>query len=226
MMGILSRQVWSTDSKEIMEAIRALIDGQFSVTLQRQGARPLQSRLLAVHTHRHVPYILIARPPGLDNTYQIRDLLFKLSGVPILGFSCPVTRDSESILATMLPEALFSLELRQGPRLAALPGSMATFFVRGRALVNICHMENISMGGVKLLGQPTHSVRLHDMIGPCTLSLAGQDAVISREVTISSAAVVRVEQNGKQQGLGLKFSLTESEEQQMEEHLDYLSQAT
>ena len=224
-MGNLSRQLWSTDSKKIMEAIRALIDGQFSITLQRQGDRPLQSRLLAVHSHRHVPYLLIARPPGLDNAYQIRDLLFKLSGLPILGFSCPVTRDSESILATMLPESLYSLELRQGPRLTALPGSMATFFIRGRALVNICHMENISMGGAKLLGQPSHNIVINDMIGPCTLSLAGQDAVISREVTINTAAVVRVEQQGRQQGLGLKFALNDSEEQQLQEQLDYLTQA-
>jgi len=224
-MGNLSRQLWSTDSKKIMEAIRALIDGQFSITLQRQGDRPLQSRIVALHTHRRVPYLLITRPSGLDNAYQVRDLLFKLSGLPILGFSCPVTRDSESILATMLPESLYSLELRQGPRITALPGSMATFFIRGRALVNICHMENISMGGAKLLGQPSHSVGLNDMIGPCTLSLAGQNAVISREVTINTAAVVRVEQQGRQQGLGLKFALSDSEENQLQEQLDYLTQA-
>lgn len=224
-MGNLSRQVWSTDSKEIMDAIRALIDGQFPVTLQRQGERPLQSRLLAVHTHRHAPYLLIARPPGLGNAYLVRDLLFKLSGLPILGFPCPVTRNSDSILATMLPESLYSLELRQGLRLGALSGSMATFFVRGRALVNICNMEDISMGGVKLLGRPTHSIGLNDMIGPCTLSLAGQDAVISREVTISAATVVRVEQQGKKQSFALKFALNDSEEEQLREQLDFLSHA-
>lgn len=223
-MGTLSRQVWSTDSKAIMDAILALIDGQFAVTLQRQGGQPLQTRLLAVHTHRHLPYLLIARPPGLNDTYQIRDLLFKLSGMPILGFSCPVTRDSDSILATMLPASLFSLELRQGPRIMALPGSMATFFVRGRSLVNICHMENVSMGGAKLFGQPTHSIGLNDMIGPCTLSLAGRDAVIGREVTINNAAVVRVEQHGRKQGLGLRFALSDHEEQQLAEQLDYLTQ--
>ena len=81
------------------------------------------------------------------------------------------------------------------------------------------------MGGAKLLGQPSHSVGLNDMIGPCTLSLAGQNAVISREVTINTAAVVRVEQQGRQQGLGLKFALSDSEENQLQEQLDYLTQA-
>ncbi len=221
----MSRQPWLTDPKEIMEAIRALIDGQFPVTLQLKGSRPLQSRLLAIHFHRQTLYLLIARPPGLQDVYQVRDLLFKLEGLPILGFSCPVTRASDTILATMLPFALFSVELRQGTRVEMPPGSMATFFVQGRSQVNICLMENISMGGVKLSGQPTHALGRTDIIGPCTLSLAGQDAVITREVTINRAAVVRVEQQGqKQLGFGLKFDLNASEEQQLREHLAFLGQ--
>jgi len=220
---MMKRQPWLTDPKEIMEAIRALIVGQFPVTLQRQGERPLPSRLLAIHFHRETPYLLIARPPGLASVHQVRDLLFKLEGVPILGFSCPVSRASDTILATVLPQALFALELRQEGRIASLPGSMATFFVQGRSLVNICLMENISMGGVKLYGQPTHRLGCNDMVGPCTLSLAGQDAVISREVTITRAAVVRVEPQGGQQGFGLKFDLNSSEELQLREHLDFLS---
>ncbi len=207
-----------------MNAVSALIDGQIQITLQRQGDRPLQSHLVAVHSHGHVPYLLIARPSGLTNAYQVRDLLFKLNGLPILGFSCPVTRESDSILATMLPTALFALELRQGARHPALPGSMATFFVPNRPLVNICVIENISMGGVKLSGHPTHSIRLKDRVGPCTLSLAGQDALIHREVTINTAAIVRVEQQGRQQTFGLKFELNDGEEQQVREQLDFLIQ--
>lgn len=223
-MVSMRRQPWLSDPNEVMEAIRALIVGQFPVTLQRQGGRPLQSRLLAIHFHHQTPYLLIARPPELTSAYQVRDLLFKLAGLPILGFSCPVTRASDTILATLLPQALFALELRQDGRLASLPGSMATFFVQGRPLVNISLMENISLGGVKLTGQPTHRLVCNDMIGPCTLSLAGQDALIRREVTINRAVVVRVEPQGRQQGFGLKFDLTGSEKQQLREHLDFLSQ--
>jgi hypothetical protein len=222
---MMNRQPWLTDPKEIVEAIRALIEGQFPIMLQLKGSRPLQSRLLAIHSHRQTPYLLIARPPGLADVYQVRDLLFKLEGLPILGFSCPVTRASDTMLATMLPYALFSVELRQGMRMATPSGSMATFFVQGRSQVNICLMENISMGGVKLSGQPTHALGCKDMIGPCTLSLAGQDAVITREVTINRAAVVRVEQlDRKQLGFGLKFDLNGNEEQQLREHLDFLGQ--
>lgn len=224
-MGFLSRFPWSTDPNDVMEVVSALIDGQFPITLQRHGARPLQSRLVAVHSHRDVPYLLIARPPELTNPYQVRDLLFKLNGLPILGFSCPVTRESDAILATLLPSALFALELRQGARQPAFPGSLATFFIPNRPLVNICLIENISMGGVKLSGHPTHSIGLKDRVGPCTLSLAGRDALIHREVTINSAAVVRIEQQGQQQSFGLRFDLNESEAQQVREQLDFLIQA-
>ena len=223
-MGMLKLQPWLTDSKEIMAAIRTLIAGKVQVTLQRQVDRPLLSRVLAIHFHQQTPYLLIARPPGLASAYQVRDLLFKLEGQPILGFSCPVTRASDTILATVLPQALFALELRQEGRIVSPLGSMATFFVKGRSMVNICLMDNISMGGIKLSGQPTHRLGCNDLIGPCTLSLAGQDAVICREVTITTAAVVRVEQQGGQQSFGLKFNLNGNEEQQLREHLDFLSQ--
>jgi hypothetical protein len=220
----MRRLPWASDAKQIMEAVRALIDGHLPVLLQRQRGRPLQSQLLAIHTHRQIPYLLMARPPDLASAYEIRDLLFKLTGMPILGFSCPVTRASDTLLATMLPLALFSLDVRETARTTSLPGSMATFFVQGRSQVNICTMENISISGVKLSGQPSHSIARNDMIGPCTLSLAGQDAVISREVTINKAAVVRVEPKGGAQNFGLKLDLNESEELQLREHLNFLNQ--
>ena len=222
-MGWLRKHPWSTNQQDIMEAVTALIDDQIPITLQRQGDRPLQSRIVGVYSHCHVPYLLIARPAGLTNAYQVRDLLFKLNGLPILGFSCPITREGDSILATMLPTALFALELRQGARHEALPGSIATFFVPNRPLVNICVIVNISMGGVKLSGHPTHIIKLKDRVGPCTLSLAGPDSLIHREVTINTASVVRVEQQqGRQQIFGFKFELNDGEAQEVREQLDFL----
>jgi len=208
-----------------MEAINALIDGHIPVMLQRQDEPPLQSRMIAVHSHRQIPYLLLDRPPQLAHPYKIRDLLFKLNGMPILGFSCPVTRESDSILATMMPHALFALELRHGGRIAPPQGSLATFFVRGRSQVNISAMDDISLSGVKLSGELAHAIARKDTVGPCTLSLAGKDAVIRREVTIAKAVVARLEQaGGKTQRFGLKFELADSEEQQLREHLEFLAQ--
>lgn len=222
-MGLLSKRPWSSEPKDIMEAVSMLIDGQIPVTLQRRGEKPLQSLIVSVYFHCQIPYLLISRPPGLTNPYQVRDILFKLTGLPILGFSCPVTRESDTLIATMLPTSLFTIDLRQGARHDAFPGSIATFFVPNRSLVNICVIENISLGGVKLSGHPTHTIKLKDRVGPCTLSLSGPDAQIHREVTINRAAVVRVEQQqGSQYFFGFKFELHDEEVQQIHEQLDFL----
>lgn len=205
-----------------MEIISGLIDGRIPVTLLRQGKRPLQSRVIAFYSYRHIPYLLLARPLELRSAYQIQDLLFKIRGMPILGFSCPVTRESDTILATMMPQSLFSLELRQGTRIETPLGSTATFFLRGRSQVNTSVMENISLGGVKLSGQLAHALGPRDLVGPCTLSLAGKDAVISREVTINNAVISRIEKSVKHQVFGVKFELTSVEEQQLREHLEFL----
>lgn len=218
---MMRRKPWSTDPKIIMEAISALIDGHFPVTLQFQRHRPLQSRVLAVHSHRQIPYLVLERPPQLTQASLVRDLLFKLKGMPILGFSCPVTRESDTVLATMMPHAFFALELRQGVRIETPLGSVATFFVGNRSRVNISAMENISLGGVKLSGQLVHPIGSKDLVGPCTLSLAGKDAVISREVTINKAVVTRINQSGNNQSFGLKFDLSSSEEEQLREHLGF-----
>lgn len=219
----MRRQPWSTDPKIIMEAIGALIDGHIPVTLQRQGDRPLQSRIIAVHSYRQVPYLLLARPPQLAQPYQVRDLLFKLKGMPILGFSCPVTRESDNILATMMPHAFFALELRHGLRIEAPHGSAASFFVGSRSRVNISALENIGLGGAKLSGQMVHVIGSKDIVGPCTLSLPEKDTVISREVTFNKAIVARVERRGEKQSFALKFELSPGEEQQMREYLHFLA---
>ena len=220
----MNRTPWSTDAKEILELINALIDGRVPVTLRRTGAASLRTRITAIHYHRRTPYLLLARPQGLADGRAVRDLLCQVEGLPILGFSCPITREGERVLATMLPRSVFAVDLRAHPRFTPRDGSMATFFVRGRSRVSICMMADISMGGVKLVGTPTSPIQANDIIGPCTLSLAGRDALISHELTVNRASVVRLEQgDGGQLGLGVRFELSEHEEKQLKEQLDFLT---
>ncbi len=222
---MIARIPWTTDPKRICEAVNALIDGRFLVTLQRQDDGPLRTRLMGIHTHGNVSYLLIVRPPGLDKAYQVRDLLFKLAGLPVLGFSCPITRESDTLLATMLPYALFRLELRQsGPRLSPSPEAVAKFFLKRRAKMLVCTLSDIGLGGARLSGPAAREIKPHELIGPCTLTLTGKEAVVRREVTINSSIVTRVEMQGGQPGLGLKFSSSEDEARQLAEHLAFLRQ--
>ena len=221
----MNRKFWSKKQKEILEVVNLLIDGHLPVTLFGKDGQRLRTRLTGIHFHRQIPYLLMLKPQALTESRNVKDLLFKMSGLPALGFSCPITRESGGLMATMLPDTIFQLELRDFNRLAPRQGSMASFFIKDRSRVSICMMENISMSGVKLLGAPSHPVRSDVIVGPCTLSLAGRDALISREVTVSKAVVARAndkEGGNGQLGMGLKFDLSDPEKEQLKEHIDFL----
>jgi|GEM_PF-6211795 len=216
----------SADQKDILGLINGLIDGRISVALHGRQCPGLWTKILKIHYHREIPYLLLAKPTELTNSRHIEYSLFKAGGLPVLGFSCPITRETDTILATMLPHALFQVELRTHARFDPLQGSMATFFSRGGSRVSICMMKDISMGGIKLVGTPTQNLAVDDVIGPCTLSLAGRDALISREITINKAKVVRLENensNTGQLGLGIKFDLENYEKVYVKEHIDFLN---
>lgn len=222
----MNRRLWTNDQKQILETVNTVIDSRVSVFLQRCAERSLRTRVTGLHYYQQLPYIILAKPDGLEDVHSIKELFFKIPGMPILGFSCPIIREGSGLLASLMPTAIFQLDLRSSHRLSAPSGSMATFFANGRARISICAMEDISMGGVKLQGMPTISIKNGDLIGPCTVSLAGRDALISREVTISKAVVVRVNSNGsndRQSEMAFKFDLSGREEMQLKEHLDFLT---
>jgi len=219
----LKKIPWSTDRQEILDALNAAIDARLPVTLRCRGRRPARSRITGIHMFRGRPYLILKKPAGLRDSRAVKELVLKVPGLPVLGFSCPVTRESPTVLATMLPTAMHQFELRAAPRLAPPKGSMATFFLAHRSRVSICMMENISICGVKLVGTPTHQISTGDIVGPCTLSLAGRDSLIDREVTIEKGEIVRtVPDDGApgQWGMGIRFTLSDRERQELQEQLD------
>nr|MBF0222790.1 hypothetical protein [Desulfobulbaceae bacterium] len=131
----MKKKPWSDDPQIIIEVINAVIDGRVSVSLQGQQSLGLWTRIQTIHYHRNIPYLLIGKPKGLVNTKAVREVLFKMKGLPVLGFSCPITREADHLLATMLPQSVFQLELRSQERIVPLRGSMATFFTRGGSRV-------------------------------------------------------------------------------------------
>ncbi len=221
----MQRNPWSEDPKEIIELLNVVIGGHVPVILQGRQVSGLRTRIHKIHYHRNIPYLLLARPQGQGNTRYVREVLLKIKGMPVLGFSCPITREGSNFLATMLPQAVFQLELRGGQRMVPLQGSMATFFTRGGSRVSICMMQDICMGGVKLTGSLAQNLAMNDVIGPCTLSLAGWDALISREVTVNVAKISRIEDandSTDQRGIAVKFELQDYEKVQLQEHLEFL----
>jgi len=220
------KKIWTSDPKEILTLFSGLVDTAATVTLQLNSNWGMRTRLLKFHYHKGWPYLLLRRPAELESGGHIKSLLFKMKGFPILGCSCTVERETENILALGIPDHVFLFELRRNPRINPLRGSIATFFLKDKARVSICSMENISMGGCKLVGRPTHQIQSDDIVGPCTLSLAGRDALISREVTIDTATIVRLDGGDGtvgQIGVGLQFDLSDSEKRQLHEHIAFIS---
>jgi len=217
------KKPWSDDSREITEVINTLVNAGKSVALCANGEGTMHTRLLRVHYHRGQLYLLVRRPSGLAATSTIHSLIFKLKGMPALGFTCRVEKETENLLAAALPEHIFQLELRKESRLRPLHGSMATFFIQEKDRVNICLIEDISRGGARLVGRPKHRISNGDLIGPCTLSFAGHKKRISREITINTASVIRTfQQAGKpgHLGLGLRFNLSPQEKARIDEALN------
>ena len=190
----MQRSSWSEDQKEILELLNSAVGGRFPMTLQGRQCSGLRTRIHKIHYHRDIPYLLLLKPQGLVDTRLVQEVLLKLKGLPVLGFSCPITREASSLIATMLPQTIFQLEIRNNARLIPLQGSIATFFARGGSRVSISMMEDICMGGAKLMGAFAQNLAVNDTVGPCTLSLAGRDALISREVTVNKARIVRLEE--------------------------------
>jgi len=222
----MNRSLWTNDQKQIIEALNTLIDGGFATFLQRCSGKSLRTRVISIRDYHKRPYVVLTKPVELEDSRSIKELCFKIPGLPILGFSCPIIREGGGLLASLLPTHIFQIDLRSCLRLPAPPGSMATFFAKGRARVSICMMEAISMGGVKLMGNPTIALTGDDLIGPCTISFAGRDALISREVTINKATVVRIKSSGNnasQHEMAFKFELSGREEVQLKEHVNFLT---
>jgi hypothetical protein len=222
----MNKRLWSTDPNEILVFINTIIAGGLPVLLQMAEERSIRTKIAGIHFHHKIAYLLLAKPTGMSNARNIRGVMCKVVGLPVMAFSCSIASDGEKVMASMLPRSVYSLDCRAFPRLKPKDGSMATFFIKGGSRVSICMMADISMGGVRLVGKPTRSVQKNDVIGPCTLSLAGRDALISRELTVNKATVVRLEEDGDgagQLGLGLKFDLNEREKLQLKEHVDFVS---
>ena len=216
---------WTTDPKEILVAVNALIEGQMRLTLLRTQAESCPTRAVGIHVFRGLPYLILHRPAAIRGGREINTALFKAEGLPILGFPCQIVKESSKLLATIMPRQIFQLELRQEGRFAPLPGSMVTFFLESRARINICRLDNISVSGAKLGGIQSKLIDQGDELGPFTLSLAGKNQLVSHELTLPLVTVSRTQQEPNKKGVdaGIQFTLGPEEERHLQEYLELLA---
>lgn len=217
-------QVWTTDSAKIHESLRAVISEDVDVSLQLTNGTLTKSRAVKIHNHGGKLYILFLRTSDIQAVRQIQAVFFKPAGLPILGFHSTTIKASEKLLAFPLPDELFYVQRRKHPRFLTPQGSVISFLMDGRERANVCLLKDISKGGARLHGSPIYPVMTHDIIGPSTLTLSGYESLITREVTLQKAKIVRVRRGNKSKAeMGINFMLSTKEKQQLNNHLNYLT---
>lgn len=216
-------ELWTKDSKQILYALNSLAERGVSLAIQHKG-RFFVTKPVKLHDRKGKEYLIMERPAKLGFPHDISSILYKVKGLPVLGFKVSEVRVSGKFLATSLPREIFLVQRRQHTRYITPKGSIATFFLPFRQRPNVCMLQDISMGGLKLQGRLNSSVSKKDMIGPCTLTLTGYESLITRQVTLESSYVVRnyARRNGNVE-LGLRFDLKSDEEELLGRQLDYLA---
>ncbi len=220
------RVPWARDSKDVMEAINMVIDTATPLFLQSKGSPVRHTRAQKIHIHKGIQYLIMKRPSQLQYSKQIDSAIFKMKGLPLLGFQIRITKETDKLIGASFPKEIYSIDLRQHPRHASPDGSLASFLVGSRPRVSLCKLLDISQGGLKLIGSPIYELNENDIIGPCTLSLAGTNRLISREVTLQKARITRVLSQGRDNRieLGINFELSEREGELLREYISYIDE--
>ena len=151
-------------------------------------------------------------------------VFFKLPGYPFLSFSWSIFFQTEKLLAIEVPDKVHKVQLRQAERFIAPQGSIVTFFTPARQRLNLCHLSDISSSGARIEGSPVYPLHKNDSVGPCTLSMSEYQALIVREVTLSSSRIAWVDnfQDGRIRA-GIRFEPSKKEHIQLVTHLEYLT---
>ncbi len=215
-------QVWTTDTNKILESFSSAIAAEIDFSLLLAGGSKITARALKLHSYEGKMYFILQCPPDLLASQEIDSVFFKMPGHPILSFHCDPLKRSEKLLAFPVPQELFFVQRRQHPRFLTPQGSIAAFLLNDKERANVCLMKDISMGGAKLHGSPAYRVRPQDVIGPSTLTLSGYESLLTREITLQKAKIVRTNINDKME-IGLSFMLNNKEKQQLSSHLHYLT---
>lgn len=215
-------QVWTTNADKILESFTSAIAADVDFSLLLTGGSKKTGRALKLHSYEGKMYFIMQRPPDFLSSHEVQGVFFKVQGLPALSFHCNLLKRTEKLLAFPVPRELFFVQRRRHPRFLTPQGSIASFFLDKKERVNVCLIKDISMGGAKLQGSPAYRLNPRDVIGPSTLTISGYESLLTREITLQKATIVRTNINDKME-IGLSFMLNNKEKQQMSSHLNYLT---
>ena len=221
----MQKFLWSDDRKEIIHLLTTLVSHRHAVGIKVSGLSTIRSIALKLHYHQNRPYLLFhALPIPLKSGQGKMAVFFKLPGYPLLSFECPRFFHSEKYFAVEAAPLIHKVQLRQADRFLAPQGSIVTFFTPQKQRLSLCRLSDISTSGARIEGSPVYPLSRNDTIGPCTLSMSEYQALIVREVTLSSARIAWIDrfQDGRLRA-GIRFESSKKEHIQLASHLEYLT---
>ncbi|MEW6220319.1 MAG: PilZ domain-containing protein [Thermodesulfobacteriota bacterium] len=215
------QETWSKDPATVMKELRLLIEQVTALIVYCKGGPPRRSLVRDIAEHEGSCYLVLQRPSGWTAEQPISFLLYKPEGQPIRGFSFTVTREAGERIAGPCPQEIFQIQRRRWPRVPAAADSTATLIVPGKTRFSAMAVADVSLGGMRLYGTPAYELKVGDLVGPITLKLMMEYATLDHEITVASAAVVRI--NPRAEGgveVGLSFTPSDAEAEKLETYIN------
>lgn len=212
-------------SREILEELQTIVDGQLPLSIYLKGGLTHVSGVKEIRERPEGNFLVVHKPADWKSGSKILFMLYRPQGSPFRGFQFPLALETESLLVANLPEEIFIIQRRRFPRLPVPETSKATFFLGRNNRVNVSAIGDISMGGARLVGVPVNDLRIGDVIGPITFSLAIKYTTVLTEITVSEARVVRVMTNITDETKNvvvISFELAPVEQDQLSSYLKLL----
>lgn len=219
------KKIFLTDPPEILEELSTIVDGALPLSIYVNGAPTKVASLKEISERPEGRFLVVHKPADWQSGLQILFMLYKRPGLPFRGFQFQLAVETDRLLVAKVPTELFEIQRRRFERLPVPESSQATFFLGKNNRVGVSGVEDISLGGAKLINVVADELRKGDVIGPITFSLVMKYSTLAHEISVPEAKVVRVLANSAdatKANVGISFELTSNEQRQFSTFLDLL----
>lgn len=211
--------------REILKELQTIVDDQLLLSIYLKGGLTHVSGVKEICKRTEGHFLVVNKPTDWKSGSKILFMLYRPQGSLFRGFRFVLAAETESLLVAKVPDEIFIIQRRRFPRLQVPDTSKATFFLGKNNRVNVSEVGDISIDGARLVGVFVYDLRIGDVIGPITFSLAIKYTDVLTEVTVPEAKVVRIMPNiadAAKNDIGISFELAPDQHDQLSSYLKLL----
>ncbi len=222
------QKLWTDNPGQIINSLSSLINRHVRITLLIPGNPPQRARILKIQQYNGNSYLILNRPRNIMRlTVGTTAFIYQITGQPAFCFPCSIVNGTAKHIAVRLPEDIFLIQRRAHSRILSPKGSRAKFLLPEQQRINVCALQDISIGGAGLIDKQPFVLGDNGLIGPTTFILPGPDTGKTRQLTLKNVQLVRRKFLPRDFVLlGLRFILTPRERKELERYLALLAQDT